>query len=71
MCPSSLTGIKYTAEGLTLRYELFVFKRLGVRKLHERIPEQVRVLPVVESPLQLIEVGVQVLDRQLVIQTKR
>ncbi len=51
-------------QSLILRSELLVGQGTS---LEQRIPEQVRVMPVVEPPLQLVQVGVQMLDRQLVL----
>lgn len=40
---------------------------LGFKQLQERIPEQELVLAVVLPPLQFVQVGVRMLDRDMVI----
>ena len=44
-------------------------KRFSVEQFHQRVPEQVRVLAVVEAPLKLIKVGVNVFLGELMVAT--
>ena len=47
--------------------ELLVLQRLGRDQCHERVAEEVIVVPVVEAEGHLVKVGVHVLRRELVI----
>lgn len=46
--------------------EFLVFEIFGVEQLYQRVTEQVRVIPIVETPLKLVEVVVKMLCTDLV-----
>ena len=50
-----------------LGHEVFMLDVLRVQQPEQCVSEQPRVVPVVEAPFQLVEVGVQVLDADLVV----
>jgi hypothetical protein len=48
---------------------MLIRKVLSANEFQERIPEQVRIVAVVEPPFQFIQVGIKMLDRDLMIGT--